>query len=185
MFVKIYENVFSEEECKNIINLVAINHKLDFITTYNTITKQNSINFDFNKRKGIKFQDINGEYKFVKEKLLNIANGENLYANVIYNEIDEYLFNQYEETDYLNYHIDSNEIMFGATITILVQLNDDYEGGEFCYIIEGKETQIKPKIGSVIIFESNIQHKIKTILKGARYSFNVWPKIKKIKTNLM
>ena len=63
-------------------------------------------------------------------------------------------------------------------LSMTVQLNDDYEGGEFqvarCY--KGKlqiETLEKSK-GTVIVFPSSLEHRVKKVTSGERYSLVAW-----------
>ena len=57
-------------------------------------------------------------------------------------------------------------------------LNDDFEGGEFefcCY--NGGECEITPielKAGDMIFFTSGMEHRIKPVTKGTRYSLVSW-----------
>ena len=63
-------------------------------------------------------------------------------------------------------------------LSMTVQLNDDYEGGEFqvARCCKGKlqiETLEKAK-GTVIVFPSNLEHRIKKVTSGERYSLVAW-----------
>jgi hypothetical protein len=51
-----------------------------------------------------------------------------------------------------------------------IQLNDDYEGGEYSLLDE--EITIKPKVGSVLIFPLTYMfpYKIMPVIKGSKYS---------------
>ena len=57
-------------------------------------------------------------------------------------------------------------------MTILLYLNDDYDGGEF--VVAGKE--IKPNKGSAIVFPANFMypHKAKIVTEGTRWSIVAW-----------
>ena len=57
-------------------------------------------------------------------------------------------------------------------VTVLLYLNDDYEGGEF--YVAGK--MFEPIRGSAIIFPSNFMfpHEAKTVTKGMRWSIVTW-----------
>ena len=59
-------------------------------------------------------------------------------------------------------------------LTVLVFLNDDFEGGKF-YIANGHERMYpEQKKGSVIIFPSFMPHGVEPITKGIRYSIVTW-----------
>lgn len=57
-------------------------------------------------------------------------------------------------------------------ITALLYLNDDYIGGELSFPNEG--IKIKPKKGSIVVFLSNIDHEVLTILDGDRYLTSIY-----------
>jgi len=51
--------------------------------------------------------------------------------------------------------------------TIILYINDDYEGGEIHF--PNENLTIKPDAGSVLIFPSNLLHEVKTVISGNRY----------------
>lgn len=60
------------------------------------------------------------------------------------------------------------------TISTILYLNDDYNGGELYFPYP--DILIKPSAGSLIIFPSNFiyAHEVKSIKSGIRYSFPNW-----------
>tara|TARA_R110000744_G_C19282526_1_gene553743 strand:- start:587 stop:1141 length:555 start_codon:yes stop_codon:yes gene_type:complete len=84
-----------------------------------------------------------------------------------------------------NYHIDGygitpqdvpdNKFMHGKTrkLSMTINLNNEYEGGEFQFL-DDKKSLIKEKRGTVIIFPSYMQHRVKPVKSGTRYSLVVW-----------
>jgi len=75
------------------------------------------------------------------------------------------------ETHVDTFHQHSNET---RKLTILVFLNDDFEGGKF-YIQNGhKRTYPEQKKGTVLIFPSFMPHGVEPITKGVRYSIVTW-----------
>jgi len=75
------------------------------------------------------------------------------------------------ETHVDTFHNRSDEV---RKLTILVFLNDDFEGGKF-YIANGHErTYPIQKKGSVLIFPSFMPHGVEPIIKGVRYSIVTW-----------
>ena len=63
-------------------------------------------------------------------------------------------------------------------LSLSAVLNDDYEGGEFeVYHLKSNvwtTSTIKPEKGSVLIFPSYLQHRVKPVTKGDRYSVVAW-----------
>jgi predicted 2-oxoglutarate/Fe(II)-dependent dioxygenase YbiX len=57
-------------------------------------------------------------------------------------------------------------------VSVLLYLNDDYEGGEFFV----SEKMFLPEKGSAIIFPSNFMypHEAKAVTKGTRWSIVSW-----------
>ena len=92
---------------------------------------------------------------------------------------------RYKVGDHYNFHVDSysshgykNKYGLVRKLSMTIQLNDDYEGGEFevCKSIKGrsrKEVLEKSK-GTVIVFPSCLEHRVKKVTSGERYSLVAW-----------
>ena len=108
-----------------------------------------------------------------------------LNYNTIFPECD---VSRLLQIDFLRYkpggkyekHVDRGAIS-GRYLTVIINLNSDYEGGEFVFfnpLTRNKEgvKEEKLKEGSVLIFPSNFlfPHSIKPITKGTRYSLVCW-----------
>jgi predicted 2-oxoglutarate/Fe(II)-dependent dioxygenase YbiX len=104
-----------------------------------------------------------------------LSNELNPYNGIVYNGVPKYSFNRYGVGDFLDYHSDNHEILNGATITFVIQLNDDYDDGDLKYSINEVEYTVNKKQGSIFVFDSNLLHSVNTITNGLRYSINVWP----------
>jgi len=75
------------------------------------------------------------------------------------------------ETHVDTFHQHSNET---RKLTILVFLNDDFEGGKF-YIQNGPQrTYPEQRKGCVLIFPSFMPHGVEPVTKGMRYSIVTW-----------
>jgi len=87
-------------------------------------------------------------------------------------------FNKYPIGTMMRQHYDHIHSLFDGKmkgvpiISIVAQLNEDYEGAEF--YCRGKE--IKLKTGDILLFPSNFMypHEVKETKKGVRYSFVSW-----------
>ena len=87
-------------------------------------------------------------------------------------------FNKYEVGTMMREHYDHIHSIFDGKmkgvpiVSIVANLNEDYEGSEFC--CRGKE--IKLKTGDILLFPSNFMypHEVKEATKGTRYSFVSW-----------
>ena len=104
--------------------------------------------------------------------IISLSNELNPYNGIIYNGVPKYSFNRYGEGDFLDWHPDNHEILNGATITFVVQLNDNYDGGEIFLLNEG--ISLKPKQASVIIVPAQeLKNYTTKNIVGTRYIASV------------
>lgn len=85
---------------------------------------------------------------------------------------------KYIEGAYMGAHVDSYDADITPSISMVIYLNDDYEGGEICFKDQGVE--IKPSAGSIVVFPSiePYYHESKPILSGMKYMCPVfWNKL--------
>jgi hypothetical protein len=93
-------------------------------------------------------------------------------ANLTFGWIPEfYKIQKYSTGSYMGPHVDSIDKTAdkSPTISIVIYLNDDYEGGNICFPEQGLD--IKPEAGSMIIFPSYppYYHDPKPVTKGTKY----------------
>lgn len=77
-----------------------------------------------------------------------------------------------------NAHIDHG-FQCERTLSVILNLNEDYEGGDFVFFHQDCKTEMKRvscKKGTVIMFPSNFlyPHAVEPITKGTRYSIVSW-----------
>lgn len=189
MFIKYIENFLTEDECKSIIDLGNSTELIQMKSSrfVNGKLSGQNLSYNGNKRMGSYFTEelLNlPVLKSLTNKIINISNELNPYNGITYNRVSKYSFNRYGNGDFLDWHSDTHETLDGATITFIIQLNDDYDGGEVKYITNEDEYSVKKKQGSIFVFDSNLSHSVNTITGGLRYSINVWPS-KLIKKSLI
>ena len=93
-----------------------------------------------------------------------------------------YRFHKDGKGDHLStYDMPDNEFMHGHVrkLSMTVLLNSNYEGGEFQFATYGAEkctieTPEFNKTGSIIVFPSDMEHRVAPVTKGIRYSLVVW-----------
>jgi len=92
-----------------------------------------------------------------------------------------YNFHRDGRGDHLSaYDLPDNEFKHGRVrkLSMSVLLNDDYEGGEFQFATYAAEKceihTIFGKIGSIIVFGSDVEHRVTPVTKGIRYSLVIW-----------
>jgi len=149
-------------------------------------------------KKNLKIESgLNIDYRNVKGYHLNFETPTNLfYWNLIKKEIEKLyvnykakfpkmMSNKINQIDLLKYDVGGKyEIHtdhFTTTarhLSIIMNLNDDYEGGDLVFY-DQKENEVKRlKLGkgSIIFFPSNFMypHSIEPITKGTRYSIVAW-----------
>ena len=78
---------------------------------------------------------------------------------------------KYEKGAWIHPHVDHEIFVYGSCS---FNLNDDYEGGDFCFF--NKELIIKKEKRSAIVFPSNFcfPHSISPVTKGERYAIVTW-----------
>ena len=89
----------------------------------------------------------------------------------------DFRINRYSEGGFMSRHVDNIHHSHGQQygypqVSVLLYLNDDYEGGEF-YVANKR---YEPEKGSGIIFPSNFMfpHEARTVTKGTRWSIITW-----------
>lgn len=180
MFFKYIENFLTKEECELLITIGESTNLTQMKSTLivdGNVIEQN-VEYNGNKRMGCYFvgEDLNIPIlQNLSNKIIDLSNNLYPFKGLTYNAIPKYSFNRYSKGDFLDWHSDQHEIINGATITFIIQLNDEYEDGEVRYVIEDVKYSVNKKQGSVFIFDSNISHSVNNISSGTRYSLNVWP----------
>lgn len=79
---------------------------------------------------------------------------------------------KYNESGYLPAHSDKG--VSTRVLSVLLYLNDNYEGGEIEFRHSG--IKIKPEAGSILFFPSNFLyvHEVYPVIKGPRYALPNW-----------
>ena len=93
-----------------------------------------------------------------------------------------YCFHKDGPSDHLSaYDEPDNEFKHGYVrkLSMTVLLNDNYEGGEFQFATYEQEkckisTPEFNKIGSIVVFPSDMEHRVAPVTKGIRYSLVAW-----------
>ncbi len=98
-------------------------------------------------------------------------------------ELGPYQFTEYKVGEYYDWHIDSDrEVYKHRYCSIVIQLNDTYEGGYLQLKDESGDNtiQLDKGIGTMYIFFSNLLHRVMPVTYGVRYSLVNWVSIKQI-----
>jgi len=55
-------------------------------------------------------------------------------------------------------------------VSIITYLNEDFEGGEFQYTLNGNKLKIKPTINLSIMMDGTLEHRVLNVTNGERFS---------------
>jgi hypothetical protein len=80
---------------------------------------------------------------------------------------------RYDIGNYFSLHRDRYSLHNDRYKTLIVQLNDTYEGG----VLEVDKKIVDRTIGNTILFDSNDFHSVSSITNGTRYSLVFWMKL--------
>jgi hypothetical protein len=124
----------------------------------------------------VKFGDKGyDEIKQTVEKVCSLYSQDHPLFSV--QRMTDFRINRYSEGGFMSKHCDNIHHSHGQQYgfpqaTVLLYLNDDYEGGEF-YVANKK---FEPSQASALIFPSNFMfpHEAKVVTKGTRWSIVAW-----------
>jgi hypothetical protein len=130
------------------------------------ISSTHVINKNFEVRKDI-------DYIIFESIKKVIDNYHNLVPTFKVDADTGYQLLRYNEGQFYTQHTDSFADQ-QRSLSCSIQLNEDYEGGEFAFF--DREMMIRSKTGSAIVFPSNFMypHEIMPVIKGTRYSVITW-----------
>ena len=109
-------------------------------------------------------------YKYITEASSKFCN---TFPHFNLTQDTGYQILRYKPGGKYDYHTDQHAT-YNREVTIILNLNDEYEGGNLCHI---KDNHImKMGRGDIIIFPSNFMypHRITPITSGVRYSIVTW-----------
>lgn len=168
----VYENVFSKEECKLIIELSKLNKTTKAQVEDTTGKKQLNSKIRKTLRTYIYPSDNTA---WIGNRLLSVINKANEYFQFKLFSLDELQILEYQQNFYYKWHIDLTSEEVGATrkLSLVTLLSDhnDYSGGELVFKYS---KPVKYNQGSVIIFPSYLIHKVNKVTDGTRYSLVSW-----------
>lgn len=159
----------SFDECKSIIE-----HASYSLTLEPGLVKDNQLIEKVRKSK-IAFYDYSTEFTWLFERLGEFIS-ENIKIKGYTIEVKPNLqFTKYNTGEYYGWHQDDGTE--GPTAdrycSIVIQLSDNYKGGELQYKENGNKT-FSPGIGSLFIFPSYYSHRVTEVTEGERYSLVGW-----------
>jgi Rps23 Pro-64 3,4-dihydroxylase Tpa1-like proline 4-hydroxylase len=184
---KIVKNFLTKEECDEILNFSLENLKLEPSHVVGYKSKSEVDKVDDNVRKSNQvFYKYFQHFPVLLEKTTKLLNDTiNVKGFDLNYEHNEFQFTEYNIGDFFNWHTDSdkdniNINEFNRYCSIVIQLNDDYDAGDLEISITNEEPIVVDKgVGNLILFSSDIQHRVTTIQSGQRYTLVNWVGLKK------
>lgn len=178
--INLYKNAISEKDCDEII--LKLENSLNGTLSWNGSLvndkedkkeSRNCVDFKF-KREHLGTllpfnQNLFDCHKKVEEYLdLCLRDYESLW-HLQMNYKEAFNFVKYEKGKYFKIHGDHGPY-YSCTVSAVVYLNDDYEGGEIEFVRQN--LKIKPNKGDIILFPSNYvyEHASCEIFSGIKYS---------------
>ena len=122
---------------------------------------------------------INKNIKIITDQYLELlSNTLNNYVNIFNIEesikiSEDFGLLKYSSGEYYHSHYDGGTES-GRSISAILYLNDDYEGGEIDFVNFG--IKIKPKAGTFMLFPSNYayRHIANPVTSGTKYAIVTW-----------
>lgn len=175
---KSVSNLLTKEECDLILNFSLENLTLNPAS----IVGKNSP--DYNVRKSnVVFYPYYKKFPFILEKVSKL-----LQENITVKGFDldyknsEFQFTHYKEGDYFGWHKDitGKEItQYDRYCSLVIQLNDGYTDGDLELKISDDLTiKVERGIGNIIVFLSDIEHRVTGVKSGERYTLVNWVGLK-------
>lgn len=168
----------SKEECDTILNFSLENLELNpskviYNNTeeINDVRKSNQIYYPYYKK-----------YPFLLEKMSKLLNK---HINVKGFDLD-YEHSEFQFTEYnIGGHFDWHKDVYGEKITnydrycsLVIQLNDNYEDGDLQIKNLNEEIiTVEKGVGNLILFLSDIEHRVIPVKSGSRYTIVNWIKL--------
>lgn len=167
------DNFLSIEECSNILT----KYKSELELKPGEVHGTNKINV---RKSSVAFID---NIQIVDEKLKTYLKNLIQIKGFELTGLGPYQFTEYKVGEYYNWHTDSdNDEYKDRFCSIVIQLNDEYEGGYLQLKDESGENtiQLDKGIGRMYIFYSNIRHRVMPVTSGVRYSLVNWISLRKL-----
>ena len=172
------KNFLSEEECLSILTKYKAELKLKpaevAVLVGNTFSdkRKSSIAFIDN------IETIDERIKNTLKNLIQIKGFE-------VTGLGPYQFTEYKVGEHYDWHTDSSSIADeykDRFCSIVIQINDEYEGGYLQLKDEDGDSiiQLNKGIGTMYIFYSNIVHRVVPVTDGVRYSLVNWISLRKL-----
>ena len=160
-----FENFLAPEECKKYIEISeSIGYEVAKVT--GSQNQQVSMpNVRNNQR--VLYLNVSTAKELWSEAKHLVPTDLGIYTAIGLNEMIR--FYKYEKGQRFRMHSDMSYVRNGVECsfkTFIIYLNDDFIGGETEFIVGSK---IKPKQGSLLVFDHQLKHQGNPVLQGTKY----------------
>jgi Rps23 Pro-64 3,4-dihydroxylase Tpa1-like proline 4-hydroxylase len=171
-------NLLTKYECDLILNFSTENLKLNPAG----LVGEDKPNYD-TRKSNVVFYPYYQKFPFILEKISKLIN-ENIDVKGF--DLDyknsEFQFTEYKTGDFFGWHRDitGNEItQYKRYCSLVIQLNDEYEDGNLeVKLSDDSIMTVEKGIGNVIVFLSNMEHRVTSVKEGNRYTLVNWVGLK-------
>jgi PKHD-type hydroxylase len=170
-----YEKVFTEEECDSIIEIYKTLSSSD---AYIGGNEEDGVLDPEMRKSKVGWLSWSNEFTWIFERLTHIVSGANDARNnfQLTGFLEPLQLTEYQAPgSHYGWHQDSGAGSFSIRkLSVVVQLSspESYEGGELEFFSAGTVQQ-KDR-GTVYVFPSFEQHRVKPVTSGTRYSLVCW-----------
>ena len=172
-----YQNIISDALCNEIINY-SENQKPLQPSTYSTSSGKSNRSEERVKMDDGWFRDGEQYYEDIKYYFMSALKlYRKTHPDCVCQRHTDFRLNKYSKGGFMSRHVDNIHHSHGQEYgfpqaSVLLFLNDNFEGGDFII----SDITYKTKKGSAIVFPSNFMfpHEVKLVKKGTRYSIISW-----------
>ena len=124
----------------------------------------------------IPFKEMMPMYKDIEKTMLQANNNHFGFEGMRLTEPGQ--FTHYLTGGFYDWHMDNDvqglrqHPVRKISMTLLLSPENEFEGGELEFMSNGKTAKLKQ--GQAIFFSSWVQHRVKPVTKGERYSLVMW-----------
>ena len=178
---KVIKNFLTKEECDKILNFTSDN--LILKPAEIASKHYDGINTD-SRKSNVVFHPYYKKFPFLLEKTTKLLNDNiSVKGFDLDYEHSEFQFTEYNIGDFFSWHKDNDThdiTELDRYCSIVIQLNNEYENGDLELKFPNEESIIIEKgIGNLIIFSSDILHRVTAVESGKRYTLVNWVGLKK------
>lgn len=161
--VIVINDFFNQAECHAFIEM-SERHGYETAKIKTAFGEQESEEVRNNQR--IVFDDFDLAKNIFEKAKSYLPEEINYWKPIALNE--RFRFYKYDSSQYFKWHVDGiyvKNYYESSKLTILIYLNDDYQGGE----TEFEQFKVSPKAGMAVIFPHKLRHQSTPIIEGIKY----------------